>query len=165
MYKERTFWAGLWGLSSIWADTLDSELSCGVDGAMFVLSHTLVHARIHQSEAADLQSGAAHFNPVLKRFFRGEKKVTIVFIWYYMFFNYKISLLLERWVWEVQLVVKWADVMKILRIKAKKGKNTKSFLLFFCLILYSNLTNCTSGHINLGKTKLQIWTESRSWRF
>lgn len=47
---------------------MDSELSCGVDGAMFVLSHTLVHPRIHQGQAADLQTGAAHLHPVLRRF-------------------------------------------------------------------------------------------------
>lgn len=54
--------------------TLYSELGCGVDGAVLVLSHTLVHAGIHQSEAADLQSGATHFNPVLTRFLHGEKR-------------------------------------------------------------------------------------------
>lgn len=52
-------------VSSIGAATLDSELSGGVDGSMLVLSHTLVHPRVHQCEAADLKAGAAHFNPVL----------------------------------------------------------------------------------------------------
>lgn len=60
--------------SSIRVATLDSELSGGVDGAMFVLSHTLVHAGVHQSEAADLQAGAAHFNPVLKTFSREKSR-------------------------------------------------------------------------------------------
>lgn len=71
---EKIFSAAVWSVSSTGAATLDSQLSGGVDGAMFVLSYTLVHPRIHQSEAADLQAGAAHFNPVLKRFLHAGRK-------------------------------------------------------------------------------------------
>lgn len=45
--------------------TLDSDLSSGVDSAMFVLSHTLVHPRILQSQIADLQTSPIHLNSVL----------------------------------------------------------------------------------------------------
>lgn len=40
--------------SSFKTPTLDSDLSSGVDSAMFVLSHTLVHPRILQSQIVDL---------------------------------------------------------------------------------------------------------------
>lgn len=51
--------------SSSKTPTLDSDLSSGVDRAMFVLSHTLVHPRILQSQAADLQTSPIHLNSVL----------------------------------------------------------------------------------------------------
>lgn len=46
---------------------MDSELSGGVDGAMFVLSDTLVHPRILQGQIADPETSAVHLDPVLGR--------------------------------------------------------------------------------------------------
>lgn len=51
--------------SSFKTPTLDSDLSSGVDSAMFVLSHTLVHPRILQSQIVDLQTSPIHLNSVL----------------------------------------------------------------------------------------------------
>lgn len=44
---------------------MDSELSRGVDGSMFVLSYTLVHPRILKGQVTDLKTGPIHLYPVL----------------------------------------------------------------------------------------------------
>lgn len=45
--------------------TLNPELRIRVDGAVFVLSHTLVHARILQGQVTDLQHATADLHTVL----------------------------------------------------------------------------------------------------
>lgn len=45
--------------------TLDPKLGVGIDGAVFVLSHTLVHPRILQGQVTDLQTTPVHHHTVL----------------------------------------------------------------------------------------------------
>lgn len=45
--------------------TLYSKLRSGVDSAMFILSHALVHPRILQGQVTDLKASPVHLDPVL----------------------------------------------------------------------------------------------------
>lgn len=47
--------------------TLDSQLSTGIDGAMLIFCHTLVHARVLQAQLRESQVPSQDLHPVLCR--------------------------------------------------------------------------------------------------